>query len=91
QIIQTLDAGILKSMQVKEGDIVDKGQVLLTLDDTRTSAILRESEAKVANLEAIRARLKAEAYSTELSFPEGLSTELVTRETTVYKIRKDAL
>lgn len=91
QIIQTLDAGILKSMQVKEGDIVEKGQVLLTLDDTRTSAILRESEAKVANLEAIRARLKAEAYSTELSFPEGLSTELVTRETTVYKIRKDAL
>ncbi|MGX8895243.1 biotin/lipoyl-binding protein, partial [Enterobacter cloacae] len=64
QIIQTLDAGILKSMQVKEGDIVEKGQVLLTLDDTRTSAILRESEAKVANLEAIRARLKAEAYST---------------------------
>ncbi|WP_368885072.1 HlyD family type I secretion periplasmic adaptor subunit [Proteus mirabilis] len=91
QIIQTLDAGILKSMQVKEGDIVEKGQVLLTLDDTRTSAILRESEAKVANLEAIRARLKAEAYSTELSFPEGLSTELVTSETTVYKIRKDAL
>ncbi|AZG97850.1 TPA: HlyD family type I secretion periplasmic adaptor subunit [Proteus mirabilis] len=91
QIIQTLDAGILKSMQVKEGDIVEKGQVLLTLDDTRTSAILRESEAKVANLEAIRARLKAEAYSTELSFPEGLSTELVTRETTVYNIRKDAL
>ncbi|GAA5260551.1 HlyD family type I secretion periplasmic adaptor subunit [Proteus sp. MB838] len=91
QIIQTLDAGILKSMQVKEGDIVEKGQVLLMLDDTRTSAILRESEAKVANLEAIRARLKAEAYSTELSFPEGLSTELVTRETTVYKIRKDAL
>ncbi|HEK1050768.1 TPA: HlyD family type I secretion periplasmic adaptor subunit [Proteus mirabilis] len=91
QIIQTLDAGILKSMQVKEGDIVEKGQVLLTLDDTRTSAILRESEAKVANLEAIRARLKAEAYSTELSFPEDLSTELVTRETTVYKIRKDAL
>ncbi len=91
QIIQTLDAGILKSMKVKEGDIVEKGQVLLTLDDTRTSAILRESEAKVANLEAIRARLKAEAYSTELSFPEGLSTELVTRETTVYKIRKDAL
>lgn len=91
QIIQTLDAGILKSMEVKEGDIVEKGQVLLTLDDTRSSAILRESEAKVDNLEAIRARLKAEAYSTELKFPEGLATDLVERETTVYNIRKEAL
>ncbi|WP_109407219.1 HlyD family type I secretion periplasmic adaptor subunit [Proteus faecis] len=91
QIIQTLDAGILKSMEVKEGDIVEKGQVLLTLDDTRSSAILRESEAKVDNLEAIRARLKAEAYSTELKFPEGLATDLVARETTVYNIRKEAL
>ncbi|MBG2802975.1 HlyD family type I secretion periplasmic adaptor subunit [Proteus sp. WDL240414] len=91
QIIQTLDAGILKSMEVKEGDIVEKGQVLLTLDDTRSSAILRESEAKVDNLEAIRARLKAEAYSTELKFPEGLAADLVARETTVYNIRKEAL
>ncbi|MCO8052082.1 MULTISPECIES: HlyD family type I secretion periplasmic adaptor subunit [Proteus] len=91
QIIQTLDAGILKSMEVKEGDIVEKGQVLLTLDDTRSSAILRESEVKVDNLEAIRARLKAEAYSIELKFPEGLATDLVERETTVYNIRKEAL
>ncbi|MBT0364611.1 HlyD family type I secretion periplasmic adaptor subunit [Morganella morganii] len=91
QIIQTLDAGILKSMEVKEGDIVEKGQVLLTLDDTRSSAILRESEVKVDNLEAIRARLKAEAYSAELTFPEGLAADLVARETTVYNIRKEAL
>lgn len=91
QIIQTLDAGILKSMEVKEGDIVEKGQVLLTLDDTRSSAILRESEVKVDNLEAIRARLKAEAYSAELTFPEGLAADLVERETTVYNIRKEAL
>ncbi|EGJ4518803.1 HlyD family type I secretion periplasmic adaptor subunit [Escherichia coli] len=91
QIIQTLDAGILKSMEVKEGDIVEKGQVLLTLDDTRSSAILRESEAKVDNLEAIRARLKAEAYSAGLTFPEGLAADLVARETTVYNIRKEAL
>lgn len=91
QIIQTLDAGILKSMEVKEGDIVEKGQVLLILDDTRSSAILRESEAKVDNLEAIWARLKAEAYSAELTFPEGLAADLVARETTVYNIRKEAL
>ena len=53
QILQSLDPGTIKEMLVKEGDIVEKGQILLRLDDTRSSAILRESEAKVANLEAI--------------------------------------
>ena len=48
-------------MRVQEGDIVEKDEVLLKLDDTRSSAILRESEAKVANLEAMLARLKAES------------------------------
>ncbi|HAK7697505.1 TPA: HlyD family type I secretion periplasmic adaptor subunit [Salmonella enterica] len=91
QIIQTLDAGILKEMKVQEGDIVEKGQILLVLDDTRTSAILRESEVKVHNLKAMRARLTAEAYSTELKFPIDLPSELVNRETIVYKIRKEAL
>lgn len=38
--------GILKTLEVREGDIVEKGQVLLTLDDTRSSAMLRESEAR---------------------------------------------
>ena len=46
QVIQTLDPGILKTLEVREGDIVEKGQVLLTLDDTRSSAMLRESEAR---------------------------------------------
>lgn len=40
----------MKTLEVREGDIVEKGQVLLTLDDTRSSAMLRESEAWVNNL-----------------------------------------
>ena len=66
QILQSLDPGTIKEMLVKEGDIVEKGQILLRLDDTRSSAILRESEAKVANLEAMSARLRAESYGTEI-------------------------
>lgn len=50
QIVQSLDPGIISEMKVKEGDIVEKDQVLVVLDDTRSSAILRESEAKVQNL-----------------------------------------
>ena len=50
QVIQSLDPGVITEILVKEGDIVEKGQILLKLDDTRSSAVLRESEAKVQNL-----------------------------------------
>ncbi|WP_373753272.1 HlyD family type I secretion periplasmic adaptor subunit [Neisseria weixii] len=88
QVIQSLDPGIITEMKVKEGDVVEKGQVLLKLDDTRSSAVLRESEAKVANLEAMVARLRAEAYGTPLAFPKGLSNELIKREQAAYAARR---
>lgn len=91
QVIQTLDPGILKTLEVREGDIVEKGQILLTLDDTRSAAMLRESEARVNNLEAVRARLRAEAYSESLVFPDGVPEDLRARETRVYRLKKTEL
>lgn len=91
QIVQSLDPGIIREMRVKEGDIVEKEQVLLTLDDTRSSAILRESEAKVQNLEAIASRLRAEAYSIPLKFPLGIDKEIETRELAAYQARRRAM
>ena len=88
QVIQSLDPGIITEMKAKEGDVVEKGQVLLKLDDTRSSAILRESEAKVANLAAMAARLKAEAYGTPLTFPKGTTAELIQREQAAYEARR---
>ena len=91
QILQSLDPGTIKEMLVKEGDIVQKGQILLRLDDTRSSAILRESEAKVANLEAMSARLRAESYGTEIKFPNGISESLKHRERAAYVARRRAV
>ena len=91
QVVQSLDPGIITEILVKEGDIVEKGQVLLKLDDTRSSAVLRESEAKVQNLEAMIARLKAEAYGKELSFPKNVSNELRQREHAAYVARRRAV
>ena len=88
QVIQSLDPGIITEMKVKAGDVVEKGQVLLKLDDTRSSAVLRGSEAKVANLEAMVARLRAEAHGTQLSFPKGISNELIQREQAAYAARR---
>lgn len=91
QVIQSLDPGIVTEIMVKEGDMVEKDQILMKLDDTRSSAVLRESEAKVANLEATIARLKAEAYGTKLIFPESVSTELQRREIAAYKARRQVM
>lgn len=91
QMIQSLDPGILKTLHVNEGDLVKKGDILITIDDTRSSAILRESEVKVANLEAMLARFRAEAYSMPLKFPTGVSKELQVRETAAYRARKQTL
>ena len=84
QVIQSLDPGVITEILVKEGDVVEKDQILLKLDDTRSSAVLRESEAKVKNLEAMQARLKAEAYGQPLVFPDDMDEELVRRETAAY-------
>lgn len=91
QVIQSLDPGTISEMKVKEGDIVEKGQILLRLDDTRSSAVLRESEAKVANLEAMVARLKAESYGGPLVFPQNISPTLKQREQAAYAARRRAV
>ena len=91
QVIQSLDPGIVTEIMVKEGDMVEKDQILMKLDDTRSSAVLRESEAKVANLEATIARLKAEAYGIKLSFPDSVSPELRRREIAAYKARRQVM
>ncbi|AHG77047.1 GtxD [Mannheimia varigena USDA-ARS-USMARC-1312] len=91
QIVQSLDPGIISEMKVKEGDIVEKDQVLLTLDDTRSSAVFRESEAKVQNLEAVVSRLQSEAYGVALKFPERISEEVRDRELAAYNARRRAM
>ncbi|NEN75767.1 HlyD family type I secretion periplasmic adaptor subunit [Pelistega sp. NLN82] len=91
QIVQSLDPGIIQEMKVREGDIVEKGQILLVLDDTRSSAILRESEAKVQNLRGVVARLQAESSGTDLVFPDDIPLEVKEREEAAYNARYKAM
>lgn len=91
QIIQSLDPGIIMQMDAKEGDVVEKGQILLKLDDTRSSAIWRESEAKVANLNAMAVRLRAESIGATPTFPDDMDTELKQREYTAFVARRRAM
>src|SRR5690606_27853122 len=93
QVIQSLDPGILTELLVREGDVVEKGQLLLRIDPTRAEAMYRELEAKAVALAATAARLRAEAYGGKLEFPDKVRAhpEVLRRETDVYKSRVRAL
>jgi adhesin transport system membrane fusion protein len=93
QVIQSLDSGVLSEMLVHEGDMVEKDQVLLQMDDARSGAGYREANEKYLSLLAIAARLRAEANNAPLVFPAELKDEqqLVTQETQAYNARKQAL
>ncbi len=93
QVIQSLDSGVLREMLVREGDVVEKDQILLQMDDARSGAGYREANEKYLALLAISARLRAEAYDTPLTFPAELKDEeqLRKQEAQAYKARKLAL
>ncbi len=93
QVIQSLDAGVLSELLVREGSSVEKDQVLLRIDDARSGAVFREAQEKYMGLLAQATRLRAEASNSPLMFPAELQQEraLVAQETTAYNARKRAL
>ncbi len=59
QIVQSVDGGVVTEILVKEGDVVEQGQLVLRLDATRFASTLRENRAELLALEARAARLQA--------------------------------
>lgn len=74
KIVQHLEGGIIKDLLVHEGDRVVAGQSLLLLDETAAHAATKQLELRVIRLEAIWARLHAEA----LELPEYVPPASVT-------------
>jgi len=71
QVIQVVDGGVLKALNVKEGDRVRQDQVLALLDQTRFGASVMELDARLAALKAQSARLQAEVLGTaKIRFPD---------------------
>lgn len=60
QVIQNLEGGILSEVLVREGDIIEKDQPLMRLDDTRFASTFREIEHKYQDLLARTQRLSSE-------------------------------
>ncbi|PSH61253.1 HlyD family type I secretion periplasmic adaptor subunit [Phyllobacterium sophorae] len=74
--IQHRDGGIVSEIAVKEGDFVEKGQIMLRLDDAQTRAELSIVRTQLVELMARQARLMAERDNLDAII---LSPELAPR------------
>jgi adhesin transport system membrane fusion protein len=91
QVVQNLEGGIIAGIQVNEGDVVEPGQVLMTIDDTQAASKYREDRSRVLSLTAQMARLEAEAAGEEPTFPDEVVAErpdLVESEMALYNARQ---
>ncbi len=91
KIVQNLEGGILEEIYVKVGDIVDKGQPLLKINNEKSVAQHDATKIKIYELEAKIARLKAESEGKPFSIPEDINKSypiLVKNEKSLYRSRQ---
>jgi adhesin transport system membrane fusion protein len=69
QVLQSLDGGIVAEINVKEGQVVDAGQVLLRVDPTRFESSVRENRSQYLALATKAARLRALAEGLPFTPP----------------------
>ncbi|HEX6977693.1 MAG TPA: HlyD family type I secretion periplasmic adaptor subunit [Alphaproteobacteria bacterium] len=94
QIIQNLEGGIVAEILVKEGDVVEEGQVLLRVDDTTFQSEYRQNRAKQIALAGQIARLTAEVEGTEIEFPASVLSErpdVAANELALFNARRNEL
>lgn len=95
QIVQSLEGGILRHIEVEEGAQVEAGQALMHLDDTGFSAQKGELDQRRNGLLAEKSRLEAEAaYAREVMFSEALQRQNpqgVSAETALFLSRRQQL
>lgn len=92
QIVQNLEGGILAQLHVRQGDVVQAGQVLAKLQDTKFRTISDELQDQIDALEIKQFRLEAEmdgAY--EFAVPNDLaarSAEILASERALLNARQ---
>ncbi|WP_175253590.1 HlyD family type I secretion periplasmic adaptor subunit [Pseudomonas sp. BMW13] len=94
QVIQNLEGGIVSEIFVREGQVVNKGDTLLRLDDTRFLSNQGETEADRLALIARIERLTAEAEGRAPALPEEVSRDapqLAEDELALYRSRQQRL
>jgi hemolysin D len=74
-VLQALDASIIKSLDVQEGERVERGQLLATLDPTFAAADVSAASLQIASLEAQISRAEAELADRNFAPPPGTTPQ----------------
>ena len=96
--VQHLEGGIVKEILVKDGDLVKRGQPLITLDEVRAAAAVDSAQIQLDALIARAARLQAEKNRQDsIAFPQSLVSRgndpkvgtVIAAETAFFRSRRD--
>ncbi len=97
QLVQSFDGGVVSEILVKEGQVVEKDQLLLKIDETRATSGVRESAAQGFALRARQARLRALAEGAPFQPPKAATGDsadekrIVEEERRLYETRLSEL
>ncbi|MCB1550428.1 MAG: HlyD family type I secretion periplasmic adaptor subunit [Alphaproteobacteria bacterium] len=95
QIIQNLEGGIVESFLYKEGDVVQKDEVIMRLKDVGATSDLGSNEARYLGLLASITRLQAEVDGKDaVEFPDEVmkkAPQSVTEELNAFRTNKDKI
>jgi adhesin transport system membrane fusion protein len=94
QVIQNLEGGILSEILIDEGELVEKGQILVKIDDTSFSSSYEESLQRLSALKAKSIRLEAEATNRPFKVTEEEKKsmpDLIRQEKSLYVTNKRQL
>lgn len=94
QVIDAAEPGVLRSLHVREGQLVDKGALLMELDATQIDSQLSQEQQRAFGLQARAQRLQAEIDGTQLNFGAQLiegAPSVVRSETALYQGRQAEL
>lgn len=89
--IQHLEGGIIEDIMVRDGDLVEKGQVLVRLEADGAKAELAQAETRLGNLQLEAERFRALAEGREPDFTNLYVQypELARNQAEIYRIQTE--
>jgi adhesin transport system membrane fusion protein len=94
QVIQNLEGGILEAIMVQENQIVNKGDILVRIDNSMVASQFRDVAGKAREFEAAVARLEAEGEGRAFSMPSGLrqsDPQVASEQEAIYRARQQQM
>ena len=94
QLVQSSEAGVLRTRYVSEGDFVTQGQVLYEIDPVDAKTQLDQAQKQFASLRIKAIRLNAEVDQEQPEFTDELfeyAPNTVSTELALYRARLDDL